>query len=515
MEQHSKKQLTVMIAFAGDNALSPSMLYQVNSIKTAGFHCDVNVVVHFDPSVRGVPSRLFEINQDEKKNSKSRYRIGDEMNPFIRPLIRDTVEIDKSVDGSKAADALEKFLKDCHERYPAEHYMLFLVGHGLVVGQDEFLPDENPESAITLKRLGNILHTFSTEIREADGVLELIGMHSCAMSSIEVAYELMDTAKYMIASEGLSFVGTWPYRQLLQKIFCFIDQGNGQIMNFGELMGELYNLILHNGANFTFAGYSEDLCLCSLEKQDVEALTKPIQKLAKALKAGLKSAPAEDQILLAHLRSQSYFQERYADLYDFCSCLAKGCENSTDNEMVELESAAKAVMNILEPRERENSKGPVLQADFVGPETQYSHGLSIYFPWTRPVADGNSSPLKRYKKYVFSTHFDTDSWVEFVDDYFTKTMRRARRKGMVPNPKSNGSNEMPVSGGDTAGAPPGTSPEALTKVSAADSSGVEDWGAIKNHPSKYLMSKRVQEFFYPDNQQRDTDQPMTISANRL
>jgi hypothetical protein len=32
------------------------------------------------------------------------------------------------------------------------------------------------------------------------------------MSAVEVAYELKGKADYMIASQGLSFVGSWPYR---------------------------------------------------------------------------------------------------------------------------------------------------------------------------------------------------------------------------------------------------------------------------------------------------------------
>ena len=48
-------------------------------------------------------------------------------------------------------------------------------------------------------------------------------MHSCSMSGVEVAYELKGKANYMMASQGVSFIGAWPYRQMLIKIYNAIE----------------------------------------------------------------------------------------------------------------------------------------------------------------------------------------------------------------------------------------------------------------------------------------------------
>ena len=61
--------------------------------------------------------------------------------------------------------------------------MLFLVGHGMIVGRDAFLPDENPNSGISLVNLGQILWNFSEEVREKGEEFELVGMPSCSMSA--------------------------------------------------------------------------------------------------------------------------------------------------------------------------------------------------------------------------------------------------------------------------------------------------------------------------------------------
>src|SRR5215217_297844 len=214
------KEWTLMFFFASDNNLSASMFYQLKSLKTAGFQVDTNVLAHFDPHERGVPSMIFEINKRERKG-KTESRIGDDKNPTIRDIAGDQVEPQISEDPCRCSStsefdelpadkALEQFLDFSRKKYPAEHYMLFLVGHGMIVGRDAFLPDENPNSGVSLVELGRILRNFSDEVREKGEDLELVAMHSCSMSAVEVAYQLKGTANYMMAAEGLSFVGAWP-----------------------------------------------------------------------------------------------------------------------------------------------------------------------------------------------------------------------------------------------------------------------------------------------------------------
>src|SRR5262245_42367413 len=62
-----EKEWTLMFFFASDNNLSASMFYQLKSMKTAGFQKDTNVLAHFDPHERGMPSMIFEINRMEKE----------------------------------------------------------------------------------------------------------------------------------------------------------------------------------------------------------------------------------------------------------------------------------------------------------------------------------------------------------------------------------------------------------------------------------------------------------------
>lgn len=446
--QTLKKEWTLMFFFASDTRLSPSSLSPIKAIKAAGFHVDTNVLVYFDPNEKGAPTRVLEINKDREKTIASYHNPRD---PFISLLSSDYVspdEIGKGgpqskefanslqiIDAQQADTALRHFLSFCCEAYPAEHYMLFLVGQGLVVGRDAFLPDDNPDSAIGLKKLGQILNEFNNQI--GDDALEFIGMDSCSMSAVEVAYELKGTARYMLASQGPSFIGSWPYRHLLTRLYNDLDSGK---VDVSELMRRLHALCITDSLDLVHTGYSSDLCLCCLDSDRIEALNRPLSKLSLVLQSGLAESGCRNLIVLAHWKAQSYWQERYSDLYDFCYCLSHLCREAesevstgrrggrrSDLSRLHIIDACAEVMNTLKPENSHRGNGPVVCADYVGPDAQYSHGLSIYFPWSRPLADDNDHVINHYKEYAFTQMSAAQqTWLRFLHVYFEKTKRPDR-----------------------------------------------------------------------------------------
>jgi hypothetical protein len=495
------REWTVMILFAGDNDLAALLVSQVKAIKDAGFHEKVDVLLHIDPSERGVPTRLLHVNNRRRSRASNRTSIGSGGDSFVRNMGEDTItaqdvnvsagEFSKNMkkalehpDSVNARASLENFLGYCHENHPAKNYMLFLFGHGLVVGNDAFLPDRNPHSGVKLSELGDILRTFADRVKKDDDAeLHLVGMHSCAMSAIEVAYELKGAARFMIGAEGIAYVGSWPYQNLLVKIFKALKQAQdaSAALNIPDLVEKLYFHALHNGTDFVYMGYSLDLTLCSLEPRRYEALTLEIRELVSALKAALDTSRGREMILLAHWEAQSYWDENYTDLYDFCLCLGRRCGSLIDTlaqcasllhasglgadspevtraleqlpdvvVLRRLAAACGAVKDRLEATnsvELEDGRGPVVFSKNVGSEYQYSHGLSVYFPWSKPLDDGPPPPpplaiqsqkstpdgtaggvLDNYREYKFSQtdEFGADTWLSFLEDYFKKTERDSR-----------------------------------------------------------------------------------------
>ena len=435
MAPENPNDWTIMFYFATDNELSPLNISQIKSVKEAGYQKSTEVLLYFDSNEKGVPTRLFNMNKGRKGNPP-RTRIGDGRDPFVRSFLKDEIlleDMDRQngpstavlskllgkPDSMTAAESLATFIGFCRENSPAKHYMLFLIGHGLIVANDAFLPDTKPRSAISLVELGKILKDFKAKL-DGDGEFELVGFHSCSMSAIEVACELKNTAKYMIASEGLSYVGSWPYRQLLKKIFNTTESGLTQA-SVQALMESIYELSLYNAPDFAYSGYSHDLTLCSLAGDKLDQLLVPLRNLVDNLKSSVQTKRGKELILLAHLQSQSYWGETYTDIFDFCRCLVANCD-LTDPFQKSLADVCDAVQKVFEPEKRFD--GLVVFSDNFGWEYQYSRGLSIYFPWSKPLGDVDNNPVTNYKTYAFNRDLGKGhSWLDFLEAYWDVTKR--------------------------------------------------------------------------------------------
>jgi hypothetical protein len=388
-------------------------------------------------------------------------------------------------DSTPAHEALDLFLQYCVAEHRAEHYLLFLVGHGMIVGNDAFLPDEFPKSAITLKKLGVLLNRFS---RRTNGGFELLAMHSCSMSGVEVVYEVQGTAKYMIASEGLSFVAGWPYRQLLKKLFNALENDE----ELENLIESLYWESFFNAKDFVLSGYPLELALVSLESSKLKGLTAAMKELVRELRASLKNDVKRDLIQLSHLKAQSYFDENYTDLYDFCFCLSEHCKKGA--ALKSLKESCAAVMRTLEPitpterhEARKRFEALIVHSSYLGWTFQYSHGLCIYFPWSEPVRKSSRRIINEYREYAFATQLKLDSWAFFLMDYWKETMRSSRGE---EDPRwGNGTR---LNGGSTSGSPSGSLPDDGTPPDSKPTGGFSkptggsgqdcNCASIKNYP---------------------------------
>ena len=582
------REWTVMFCFATDNPLAPSTISQLKAIKNAGFHHDVNVIAQFDPHTVNMPVHIFDVNMVERLKKEAKLggnkceasNIGFAGNdPFVRNLILDKLwdaeiaaEIKRSTAGKidynppvptftmsseqNPKNSLERFLNFCRENYPARHYMLIILAHGIVVGNDVFMFDEHgsdtdaQQHTLTLMDLGDVINTFQEDITDdkPKGELELIGFHSCSMSGAEVAFELKGKANYMMASQGPMFVGSWPYRQILIRLFNDMENGrrlgddaiaaglinrlkNGvdapathlrQIFNgdgaellqkhrvenspspelvdkfknkiaslikdsalcdlaafqnrdvqfseattrliakhkvsplqdddlrnlnlcvlddtfpeemekakIREMFIKMFEYTIYNSFDFQLAGYSSDLTLCDLNR--VDQLQEPMTQLAETLSAGLKKSrdtqdlTIRDAILLSHWEAQSYFDENFTDIYDFCFRLTANLQaarpqQATTKQLNDILDACNAVMNVLKRGARGNDFGPIVRCVFCGPAYQYSHGLSVFFPWAEPI--GSNMWDRQYESYKL--HKQTH-WKDFLETYFDETMRMTQQ----------------------------------------------------------------------------------------
>lgn len=456
-----KKEFTLMFYFASDNPLAISVVSQLKAIKAAGFHKQANVIVQFDPFTEGTPTHVFDVNMIRKLKSQCECEKNEEKQPLVLNLIDDKLwNGERTRDGEFVRNAirefvqgyypphppngtdtddgvprefgpqrsLDRFLEFCALAYPAKHYLLFILGHGVVVGNDVFLFDENADQqTLKLGTLGRVLKRFSDNVRSGGGSFDLLGFHSCSVGSAEVAYELKDTAQYMLASQGTAFVGSWPYKQILRRVFdaleantAFHDQNTVR-----DMLVELFYYCMENSTDFLLAGYPFDLSLYDLSK--VSTLRKPLNKLSKALKKALKDPQCTDLIVLAHWKSQSFYQEMYTDLYDFCFCLKEKLASYQLQSKAArhlLNACNRALYSLARERSGKNRADEqkfIVCSEAAGPEYQYAHGLSIYFPWSKPPADRQI--VEEYAEYRISGEEFQHTWLQFLEAYWTATMR--------------------------------------------------------------------------------------------
>ena len=496
------REWTVMFYLASDNALSPLVVSHIKAIKDAGYQFNTDVLVYFDPQEPGVPTKIYDVNRKRKEEALKRGQarnhrhlrsvIGDDNDSFVRNMIDDELPpkqfeaamaaMSEFPDGSAAEKSLAAFVKYAINEHTAENYILFLLGHGMIVGNDSFLPDDDPPSGIKLLQLEKILRQFDP------GTLQLLALNSCSMSSIEVAYQLKGAASYMIATQGLSFVNCWPQRQLLKKILNTVERAKTRARAAAQKKGidedqaaadarvpsrhiprmieKLYYHALFNSTDFLTAGYSADLVLCNLGTEQLDRLQGSLQPLIEKLQQRFTADDhlIKDLVLLAHWDAQSFFEENYTDLFDFCLCLRRRCIERAEalkqivpdgnDAVATLEDISKQcgeVIKTLSPNPTGDDKvrldALVVHADSFGWKYQYAHGLSIYFPWSQPhdlertvdkvgirrqVKKGVKPDGKKldriqtaYQSYAFDNTFH---WFGFLEKYWGQTQRRPRHE---------------------------------------------------------------------------------------
>ena len=396
-----------------------------------------------------------ETKRNAKSNGNSKHHVNGNLNG----------------DAQSPESSLETFLKFCSLKYPARNYALFILGHGLIVGNDVFLFDESaPTHSLSLPNLRVLLKTFSEDIKKAvceEAQFQLVSFHSCSMSSLEVAYELKDTANYMLASQCPTSVGAWPYRQIVIRFLKQLENKRKfeleklEQKDIEEAISDIFDYCAYNSFDFQLAGYSFDVCLCDL--RNTAGVKEQLSQLSRKLIAGLKDPDprAKDLILLAHWDAQSYWSEMYTDLFDFCLCLQRRCQKALppkkesegtetesetvaipeDKALTELEAACGEMIKVLTPRTNDTPGQLIKRTSFVGAAYQYAHGLSVYFPWSQP-AKSTFWP-KQYGKYKLiadpkrkgetkeearKRREENPSWGVFLDAYFRITMRSTRVK---------------------------------------------------------------------------------------
>ena len=284
-----------MVYLAGDNNLSPAADIDLAEMRTVGSNKDVNIIAQVDRA-EGQGSMRYCIQCDGVEER-------------AEPL----GEMD-----SGDPETLTAFISWAAANYPAERYALVLWNHGggwepsemdriaRSAGTPNYSPREATERSATplartlfsssLKKIFSLSSPSERAICSDDGSghsldtvelanvldeavktlgqpLDLLGMDACLMSNLEVAYQVQNYAKYMVASEENEPNSGWPYNVIMRNL---VDNADLPTAKLAELIVHEYVKsyvdIEHDGPVTQAA--------CDLAK--VNNLVQPLDKLAEA-----------------------------------------------------------------------------------------------------------------------------------------------------------------------------------------------------------------------------------------
>jgi hypothetical protein len=213
---------TLMVYMCGDNDLEAAMLADINEMEAADLSADCAVIVLADrgpgyDSTDGdwTDTRLFKIERDpsgldntikSRRVSSSRLGLAADSN----------TELDMS-----SSTVLANFIESAEEDYPASSYALVLWGHGTGWRSVGCRKEHGGgwKGAIADDTSAGSLHTKGIGDAISGKGLSVVGMDLCFGALMEIAYQIRDDARYLVASEDAVPSSGWDYRDVLNR-FC-------------------------------------------------------------------------------------------------------------------------------------------------------------------------------------------------------------------------------------------------------------------------------------------------------
>ena len=198
------KQWTMMVYIAGDNNLAQFAADDINELKAAATNANINVVVQVERGTTPVS------NLAVTTLGTSTYR------GLINGAGTQLADIGNQNMG--APSTLSNFIAWSKANYPAQNYSLVLWSHGGGWKANKAargaLQDELSNSWMSLSDIRSAV----TSGMGAGNKLGVLTFDACQMGQYEVAYEMRNTAHYLVASEENVPGPGLPYTQVVNLL---------------------------------------------------------------------------------------------------------------------------------------------------------------------------------------------------------------------------------------------------------------------------------------------------------
>jgi hypothetical protein len=227
----------------------------------------------------------------------------------VKGGIEDQEALPEGEGGSGVQNVLKSFVTWVREskEYAAEHYLLVLWGHAYKLA---FNRDPEDPEGLDFPDLADALRN---EKAGKAGKIDIVGFDSCNVSLIEAAYQLRDTARYLVGSQFTDPLPGWRYDQILKRVLDDREQkhltGHNGPKDFGRAIVSLFvrNYVGQASATMTM-----------LDLSRVEAIGDGVDELANELALAVDDSQERANVDIAFQRSQVPVTQPSVDLVTLC-----------------------------------------------------------------------------------------------------------------------------------------------------------------------------------------------------
>lgn len=326
-----------------------------------------DVGTNTEPAWRGV--RRYKIEHHESSHK------------IHSPVLADLGHVDMS-----SGDTLADFLTWGMKKYPAKHYIVIFSDHGAgFLGAEEDRGD--------LMSVPAIREAFEKVKDQTGKKPDIIAFDTCFMGQTEVANELKNSAKYLIASEEVIGGDGYPYSAILPRIDEAITGGKADPRDIAEIIMKEAEEV-NESATFT------------LSTVDLEAIGKVVSA-ANDLAKDILEGKADIEDVRASVRQAQHYDHYtpgsgpyrdFRDLWDIADCIEQNPEISNRDikkDVKELKKAIEATVVFEQHNDDENYEN--------------SHGLTVYAPRREDNVSG--ALFKKYDELLMAKR---TKWNELI-----------------------------------------------------------------------------------------------------
>ena len=422
------KDWTVLMYIAGDNDLEPYAAKMMQQIEDkCGTTENINVVAQLGRMEQKDLQKLYE-GQGRKYEPTG---IDGDWGGMRRYLVtqQDRTEeqgdkilskvIGKPTD-KKMSDAtsLADFLVYGMKNYPSKHTMVVLADHG--GGWLGAFTSDASASGHSIMTPDQISSAFKIAETATGKKPEVVDMVACLMATSEVAYQMKDRAKYLLASEEIGTTASFDYGPIIAGIDEASKSGKAVTPK------ALAKTIVHT--------YDENPDAFKTKSAVDLPKMAAVKETFKLLVDQLKASKIEPEAVAAAIQGAQNFgitEEGVYPFYDQIRDLKGLADNLANAELIDdkkVRAAAKAVSlaveatvvdNLAHDYKRYEEKGEGRTLD--GKETfkdvriyeghYESHGLSVFAPLSEKLV--KSAKMAEYSALDFTKE---TGWGEYVGD---------------------------------------------------------------------------------------------------